>query len=178
MKIFLKRAVFPTALLIFSLGCNQLKTSQPTQQKPQEAQKAIPKLFKLNCRAMMNPDSNSNLPPITLKAETQIFSVNDFSTNASRIKMTTGPFSLISKVIAEARDHEFVLDPTFCFEIFTGDFTETPRCTNGMSLQDLFNGHMSLPLTSDYGQIVNFTYLNQKISFLSYSCDLVDAEEN
>lgn len=178
MSILLKRTAFTAALLMFSLGCNQLKTSLPDQQKPQEAQKAIPKFFKINCRAIMNPDSNSNSPPIAIKAETQVFSVNDFSTNTSRIKMITGPFTLISKVIAEARDHEFVLEPAFCFEVFTGDFTETARCTNGMSLRDLLQGYMSLPFNSDYGQIVNFTYQNQKISFLSYSCDLVDAEEN
>jgi hypothetical protein len=81
MKLLLKRAVFISALLILSQGCSQLKSSTPAQQKPQENQKIIPSLFQLKCISILNPDTQS----ITLTAETQVFTTQEFSTEKSRI---------------------------------------------------------------------------------------------
>jgi hypothetical protein len=170
----LERAVFVFALLIFSLSCNQLKTSPPPQQKSEEAQKQIPTLFKLKCRAILNPDFN----PIAIYAETQIFSVPDFSTNKARISVSVGPFTLISKIIEETREHEFVLPPTFCVDIYNGNFSEPARCEKGYNLSPIFDGLSRLPAGSGTGFIVDFLYQNQKISYLSFDCELIDGETN
>lgn len=174
MKVFLKRIVLLSALLIFSIGCSQLKSSAPTQQKPQTTQKVIPSFFKLQCRAVLNPDSN----PIIIKAEPPVFTVADFSTDKARTSISIGPFTLISKVIEETRDHEFVLPRTFCVDIYNGNFSEPALCEKGFDLTSLFNGDIGLPASSGSGFIVDFVFQNQKISYLSFNCDLIDAEEN
>ncbi len=174
MNTHLARLVLPAALIAFFLGCNKFKSSNSTNVIPQEAQKAIPVYFQLKCQVVMNPDSN----PISLKAESQTFTLQDFSTNKSRLVFNLGPFTLISKVIAEAREHEFVLPPAFCDNIYSGEFSEPARCENGYDLTGLFNGYFGLPASSGSGFIVDFTYQNQKVSYLSYNCNLIDAEEN
>lgn len=174
MYSLIKRIVLSFALLIFSIGCNQLQSPTPQSQKPQETLKEIPTLFKLTCRAILNPASN----PINLSTESQIFSVPDFSNETARTSMAIGPFTLIAKVIEENRDHEFVKPPTFCVDLYNGTFSEPARCEKGFDLTDLFNGRMGLPLSSGTGFIVDFIYQNQKISYISFNCDLLDGEQN
>lgn len=160
------------ALLIFSLSCAPLKSSDQSQLKPQESLKVVPTFFQIKCRAILNPDNN----PIVLKSNSIVFRINDFSSQVSRVELETGPFTLISKVIEEARENEKVLPPTFCMNIFNEDFSEPARCENGFDLSDLFKGRIELPTSQSVGFIVDFTFQNQKISYVSYDCELIDGE--
>lgn len=171
MHLFLKFSSFSILLLVLflSIGCGKLTSSEQPQQKTQEAQKVIPKYFILKCTTTLTTETD----PIVLQAETQIFTVTDFSTERSKLTMKIDSYTIVAKIIEEARDHEFVLDSAFCHDFFKGSFTETPRCENPRSIRDILAGLEGLPTMEGHAESVNFIHQNQKVSFINSECNLL-----